>query len=74
MANGEPADFSHLTANERVFVAQERIAHLTAYLDETVQLDERLTSMRENVEVLREMLDHKEALQVIGVLPRPSRE
>jgi hypothetical protein len=41
MSNGEPKDFSHLTAPERFFVAQSRLASTSGLVAEVIRLNEQ---------------------------------
>ena len=41
MANGEPQNFSHLTAEERFFVARNRLARTSSLVTEVIRLNEQ---------------------------------
>ncbi|UVF19469.1 hypothetical protein HPT29_024115 [Microvirga terrae] len=55
MSNGEPRDFNHLTAEERFFVAQNRLASTSGLMVEVIRLNEQKQALWAS-EAIRNMI------------------
>jgi hypothetical protein len=56
MSNGEPRDFNHLTAEERFFVAQNRLASTSGLVAEVIRLNEQKQALWAS-EAIRTMIE-----------------